>query len=57
MTSESLRDEYDAIKADIASLRKEGKTTGEIDALFEESCHFADLLFTALREIEKQEDS
>ena len=33
MNSASLRDEFDAYKADIASLRKESKITKEVDVV------------------------
>ena len=34
VNSASLRDEFDAYKADFASLRKEGKITKEFDVVF-----------------------
>ena len=40
----SLRDEIDALKADIVSLRKEGKTTSEIDAILEGLCCMLEFL-------------
>ena len=38
VNSASLRDEFDAYKADIASLRKEGKILKEVDVVFSGMC-------------------
>ena len=50
VNSASLRDKFDGYKADIASLRKEGKTTKEIDVVFSGLCCLLAILIAILLE-------
>ena len=48
--SASLRDKFDGYKADIASLRKEGKITKEVDVVFSGLCRLLGILIAILFE-------
>ena len=50
VNSASLRDEFDACKADIASLRKEGKSTREADEVIDGLCRLSEILIAILLE-------
>ena len=50
VNSASLRDEFDGYKADIASLRKEGKIPKEADEVIDGLCRLSEILMTILLE-------
>ena len=50
VNSASLRDEFDAYKADITSLRKKGKVTKEADVVISGLCRLSGILITILLE-------
>ena len=50
VNSASLRDEFDAYKADFASLRKEGKITKKIDVPFTGVCDLLAILIAVFLE-------
>ena len=50
VNSASLRDEFDGYKADIASLRKEGKIPKEADVVFSGLCRLLGILMAILLE-------
>ena len=50
MNSASLRDEFDGYKADIDSLRKEGKISKEADVIFGGMCGLLRILIATLLE-------
>ena len=50
VNSASLRDEFDGYKADIASLRKEGKIPKEADVVFSGLCRLLEILMAILLE-------
>ena len=49
-SSASLRDEFDAYKADIASLRKEGKITKEVGVVLTGLCGLVEILIAVFLE-------
>ena len=52
----SLRDEFDAVKAEIASLRKEGEISKEADVIISGLCRLLGLLFAVLFRIDDKKD-
>ena len=50
VNSASLRDEFDVYKADITSLRKEGKSTSEADEVIDVLCRLSEILMAILLE-------
>ena len=50
VNSASLRDEFDGYKADITSLRKEGKSAREADEVIDGGCRLSEILMAIFLE-------